>query len=82
MAGPVAVSRSAGGTTHISGITITGYSDYQWTLNGIDIAGPLGTASSYTFDSAGKGNGEYIIGLRVKKDNAWYSISFIIYVSN
>jgi hypothetical protein len=63
-------------------VTDNGYSNYQWVYNGIDIAPPLGTAASYTFDSAGRGNGKYYIGLRIKKDNVWYLTQITITVQD
>ncbi|GHV28357.1 hypothetical protein AGMMS4952_11780 [Spirochaetia bacterium] len=67
-------------------VTGSGYSDYQWSLNGGDIAGTAGT-TSYTFSSAGHGNGKYTIGLRLKSDlgsagDAWYSTQITITVTN
>jgi hypothetical protein len=64
----------------------TGYSAYQWSLNGIDIEGEAGTAPQYTFNSALKGDGQYTIGLKVKEGNGanapWYSTSITITVLN
>jgi hypothetical protein len=64
-------------TVTVSG---SGYSDYQWSLNGSDLNGA--TAASYTFSSAGQGSGNYTIGLRLKKDNAWYSTQVTVTVQN
>ncbi|GHV93003.1 hypothetical protein AGMMS50268_35060 [Spirochaetia bacterium] len=41
-----------------------GYSNYQWSYNGPDVAGTVGTVVSYTFTSAGKDNGKYTMLLR------------------
>ena len=48
-----------------------GYSDHRWTLNGISV----GAGVSYTFDTSGNDkepNRNYIIGLRVRKDDKYY----------
>jgi hypothetical protein len=84
--GAATLSRGAGETALITAAT-TGYTNHQWTLNGIDVPGAEGTASSYTFDSAGKGNGNYIIGLQVQKGTGgasapWYSTPITITVTN
>jgi hypothetical protein len=79
------LSRSANQSLTIT-VTITvtgsGYSNYQWTFYGTDVPGAAGTASSYTFSSAGQVNGKYYIGLRLKKDNVWYSTQITITVTN
>jgi hypothetical protein len=69
----VTLRRGLGETALVTGITTAGYSDWQWSVNGKDVPGA--TTSTYTFDSAGKGNGKYTVGLQVKKDNAWYASS-------
>ncbi|GHV79639.1 hypothetical protein AGMMS49944_14300 [Spirochaetia bacterium] len=61
-------------------VTGSGYSDYQWSYNGSVVTGA--NTGSYTFNSAGKTNGIYNIGLQVKKDNAWYSTLVTITVTN
>ena len=61
-------------------VTGSGYSNFQWSLNSSDLPGV--TAASYTFSSAGQGNGNYTIGLRLKKDNAWYSTQVTVTVQN
>jgi hypothetical protein len=71
------LSRGANESLAIT-VTGSGYSSYQWSYNGAD----AGTAASYTFTSAGKGNGKYYIGLRVKRDNAWYSTLITITVTD
>jgi hypothetical protein len=63
-------------------VTGSGYSGYQWTHNGSDVTTAAGSAVSYTFDSAGRSNGKYYIGLRVQKDNAWYSTIITITVTD
>ncbi|GHV32923.1 hypothetical protein AGMMS4952_24210 [Spirochaetia bacterium] len=75
------LSRGGANNSLIITVTGSGYSNYQWSLNGGDIAGTAGT-TSYTFSSAGHGNGKYTIGLRLKKDNAWYSTQITITVTN
>lgn len=75
------LSRAANESLTIT-TTGSGYSNYQWSLNGIDVAGAAGTAASYTFSSAARGNGNYTIGLRIKKDNAWYSTQIVITVQD
>jgi hypothetical protein len=65
----------------IQGITGSDYSGYRWTLSGSPIAGTNDTPS-YTFDSAGKGNGNYSIGLLVEEDGVPYSTIITITVTN
>jgi hypothetical protein len=84
--GSATLSRGAGETALITAAT-TGSSNHQWTLNGIDVTGAEGTAPSYTFDSVGKGNGNYIIGLDVQNGTGganapWYSTIITITVTN
>ncbi|GHV26927.1 hypothetical protein AGMMS4952_07800 [Spirochaetia bacterium] len=79
------LSRAANQSLTIT-VTGSGYSNYQWSLNGGDIAGTAGT-TSYTFSSAGHGNGKYTIGLRLKSNlgsagDAWYSTQITITVTN
>jgi hypothetical protein len=76
----VELSRSAGETAVITAAT-DGYSDYQWTLNGSTVT-PDGSADTYTFNSALKGNGKYTVGLTVKYDNEWYSTTITITVKD
>ncbi|GHU25368.1 hypothetical protein FACS1894164_14490 [Spirochaetia bacterium] len=73
------LSRGAGQTLTIS-TTGSGYSNFQWSYNGSVVTGA--TTGSYTFNSAGKTNGIYNIGLQVKKDNAWYSTLIAITLTN
>jgi quinol monooxygenase YgiN len=75
------LSRAANQSLTIT-VTGSGYSNYQWSSYGTDVPGAAGTAASYTFTSAGQGNGEYYIGLRVKKDNVWYSTQITITVTD
>jgi hypothetical protein len=77
--GSSTLSRGANENLTIS-VTGSGYSDYQWSYNGSVVTGA--TAGSYTFNSAGKTNGIYNIGLQVKKDNAWYSTLISLTVTN
>jgi hypothetical protein len=77
--GSTTLSRSAGETLAIS-VTGSGYSNYQWSYNGSAVTGA--TTGSYTFDSAGKTNGIYNIGLQVKKGSVWYSTLIPITVTN
>jgi hypothetical protein len=84
--GSATLSRDAAETASITAAT-TGYTNHQWTLNGIDVTGAEGTASSYTFDSAGKGNGNYFIGIQVQKGTGganapWYSTMITITVTD
>jgi hypothetical protein len=76
--GSTTLSRGANESLFIS-VTGSGYSNYQWSSNGNDLAGE--TNASYTF-FPGKGNGKYDIGLRVKKNNAWYSTIITITVTD
>jgi hypothetical protein len=73
------LSRGANENLTIS-VTGAGYSDFQWSYNGNVVTG-VNTAA-YTFNSAGKTNGIYNIGLQVKKDDAWYSTLVAITVTN
>jgi hypothetical protein len=75
------LSRGANQSLTIT-MTGSGYSNYQWTAYGIDVPGAAGTAASYTFNSAGQGNGKYYIGLRVYKDYVWYSTQITITVQD
>ncbi|GHV79661.1 hypothetical protein AGMMS49944_14520 [Spirochaetia bacterium] len=75
------LSRAANQSLTIT-VTGSGYSNYQWSLKDGDVAGAAGTAASYTFSSAGHGNGKYTIGLRLKKDDAWYSTQITITVQD
>ncbi|GHT56604.1 hypothetical protein FACS1894109_06090 [Spirochaetia bacterium] len=75
------LSRSSSDTALIT-LSGGGYSNHQWSVNSIDVPGPAGTAATYTFDSAGKGNGQYNIGLQVQKDSIWYSTTITITVTN
>ncbi|GHV75011.1 hypothetical protein AGMMS49940_23130 [Spirochaetia bacterium] len=60
-----------------------GYTGQQWSINGIDVAAPDGIASTFTFASAGRYNGQYNIGLQVQKNgSAWYSTTITITVEN
>jgi hypothetical protein len=63
-------------------VTDNGYSNYQWSVNGGDVAAPVGTAASYTFSSAGHGNGDYTIGLRLTKGSAWDSTQITVTVQD
>jgi hypothetical protein len=80
------IAASAGTVTLLRGepltITVTGsgYSNYRWTLNGADVVGAAGAAPSYTFTSAGKGDGTYYVGLRVQQGTLWYSTKITITV--
>ncbi|GHV28708.1 hypothetical protein AGMMS4952_13090 [Spirochaetia bacterium] len=78
----VTLSRSASHTALITGPSGAEYTNHQWSINGSDVAAPKGTAPTYTFNSPGKGNGIYYIGLQVKKGNAWYSKTITITVIN
>ncbi|GHV25762.1 hypothetical protein AGMMS4952_04370 [Spirochaetia bacterium] len=78
----VTLSRAASETALITGLSGTEYTNHQWSINGSDVAAPEGTAETFSFDSAGKGNGKYNIELQVKKDNAWYSTTITITVTN
>jgi hypothetical protein len=81
--GALTLSRSANESLAIS-VTGSGYSDCQWSCNGSVVAEE--TTNSYTFNSAEKNNGNYNIGLLVKKGvgaNApWYSTLITIAVTN
>ncbi|GHU58548.1 hypothetical protein FACS189444_2380 [Spirochaetia bacterium] len=81
--GSTTLSRGAGETLTIS-VTGIGYSDFQWSYNGSVVTGA--TTGSYTFNTAGKTNGIYNIGLQVKKgggaDAPWYSTLIAITVTN
>ncbi|GHV32493.1 hypothetical protein AGMMS4952_22930 [Spirochaetia bacterium] len=76
------LSRAASQTALITGLSGDEYTDHQWSINGSDVAAPQGTASTFTFDSAGKSDGNYKVGLQVKKDNAWYLTTITITVTN
>ncbi|GHT75496.1 hypothetical protein FACS1894124_6930 [Spirochaetia bacterium] len=79
-ASSVTLSRAASQTALITGLSGTEYTNHQWSINGSDVAAPEGTAATFSFDSAGKGNGKYNIELQVKKNNAWYLTAITITV--
>ncbi|GHV26816.1 hypothetical protein AGMMS4952_07500 [Spirochaetia bacterium] len=83
----VTLSRAASQTALITGPSGAEYTNHQWSINGIDVAAPAGTAPAYTFSSLGRGNGTYYVGLQVKSDlgsadNAWYLTTITITVTN
>ena len=56
------------------------YTGQIWTLNGINTGE---TGSTYTFDTAGKVRGrDYIVGLRVQKENNFYLTRITVKVGN
>jgi hypothetical protein len=76
--GALTLSRGANESLTMS-VTGSGYLSYRWYYNGV-VTGR--TANSYTFNSAGKDNGNYNIGLQVWKDAVWYSTLITITVIN
>ncbi|GHU18848.1 hypothetical protein FACS1894163_11270 [Spirochaetia bacterium] len=78
----VTLSRATFQTALFTGLSGAEYTNHQWSINGSDVAGPPGTASTFSFSSNGNGNGKYHIGLQVQKGSAWYSTTIIIEVTN
>jgi hypothetical protein len=70
------LSRGAGASANLS--LNSGYSGYQWTVNGIN----AGNGSTYIFSSTGRGNGIYDIGLEVTNGGKSYSAIIPITVEN
>jgi uncharacterized repeat protein (TIGR02543 family) len=58
-----------------------GYSDQHWSVNGAEDASQTGEAS-YSFSGAGRDTKTYTVGLRVKKDNQYYSAQFAVTVTD
>ena len=54
----------------------------QWSLNGVDIPAPRGTAREIVFAAASYISGFYTLGLRVEKDGIPYSINITFVVDN
>jgi hypothetical protein len=78
--GSATLSRGAGDTATITAAD-GDWTDYTWTLNGPDIIGLEENAPTYTFNSTSRSDGTYTIGLRVKKDDAWYSTTVTVTVT-
>jgi uncharacterized repeat protein (TIGR02543 family) len=57
------------------------YSDQHWYINGVEDVPQAGQAS-YSFSGAGKDTTIYTIGLRVRKDNQYYSTQFAVTVTD
>ncbi|GHT60952.1 hypothetical protein FACS1894109_19130 [Spirochaetia bacterium] len=73
----VTLSRSAAQTALITGLSTSEYSNHRWSVNGA----PEATGTTFTFDSTGRDNGQYNIGLQVQKNgSAWYSTTITITV--
>jgi hypothetical protein len=68
----ITLSRSAGSSLTVQ--AAAGLTDVQWTLNGIDIPAPRGTAQSISFGAVNYPAGNYNLGLRVTKGGAPYSV--------
>jgi uncharacterized repeat protein (TIGR02543 family) len=58
-----------------------GYSDQHWYINGVEDISQTGQAS-YSFSGTGKDTKTYTVGLRVKKDNQYYSTQFTVTVTD
>jgi hypothetical protein len=54
----------------------------QWSLNGVDIPGPRGTAGEITFEAASYLPGFYTLGLRAARGGVPYSINITFVVDN
>jgi uncharacterized repeat protein (TIGR02543 family) len=57
-------------------------SGIQWSLNGVDLAAPLGTARSIVIEAVRYPPGDYTLGLRAQRDDAPYSINLTFTVVN
>jgi hypothetical protein len=78
----VTLSRAAAQTALITGLNGNEYYYHQWSINGIDIAAPWGTDTTFSFNSARKDNGKYNIELQVQKNDIWYSKTITITVTD
>jgi hypothetical protein len=56
--------------------------DIQWSLNGVAISAPRGTAQSITFAASNYPAGTYVLGLRVIKNGVPYSTDLDFRVTN
>ncbi|MDR2444429.1 MAG: hypothetical protein LBD44_00635 [Spirochaetaceae bacterium] len=66
------VDKSEGETFTVT--AAEGFSDWQWSLNGVDIPGTgSGTAQAITINAADYPAGSYLLGLAAKKDGVDYS---------
>jgi hypothetical protein len=54
----------------------------QWSINGVDLEAPRGTASVFTLEAAAYPTGNYTLGLWAKQGNIPYSINFTVTVDN
>jgi len=65
-------------------LTITasggGYSSQCWYVNGTEQSA-ANNQTAFIFSSAGKPNGNYIVGLMVEKDGGYYSVNIIVTVT-
>jgi len=73
------LSESAKDTLIITANNSSGYSDYQWFVNGIQQSETIG---SFTFSAEGRLIGNYTVDLLVKKDGGFYNASFAVTVTD
>jgi Flp pilus assembly secretin CpaC len=76
----VTLSRATFQSALITGLSGAGYTNRQWSINGIPVPGAKGTAADFTFSSLGKSDGKYYVGLQVQKSGIWYSTTITITV--
>jgi hypothetical protein len=74
------ISRSYGQSIVLA--AAAGLNDLQWSINGVDLKAPRGTASVFTLEAVAYPTGDYTLGLYAKQGNIPYSISFTVTVDN
>jgi hypothetical protein len=59
-----------------------GLTEIQWSMNGIDLPAPRGTAQSFTLEAVAYPVGDYTLGLYAEQGAIPYSINFTVTVDN